>query len=191
MAPEIQERIFEPFFSTKAEKGTGLGLSVSHWILRRHDAQIELDSELGGGTSFRIIFAPTRDARHVRRLAAKPSLNILVVDDDQTVAEMVADILGEENHQVTIVTNANQALATVRNCATDLVITDLDLPDMGGWQLARELRDAREDLLVGLMTGWPLDVSDEELRARGADFTLRKPFTPKALQGVLRKLREL
>ena len=125
-----------------------------------------------------------------RRLApTRDSLGILVFDDDAAIAELMQDLLSELGHQVQIVDNLNAALAAVAESAIDLVITDLDLPNVSGWQVARSVRQVRPDILVGLVTGWPLAATTEELKARGVDFVLAKPFSIDTLTGALTRLR--
>jgi PAS domain S-box-containing protein len=187
MAPEVQKRIFEPFFSTKHEGGTGLGLSISHWILRRHDAHVQLVSEPDKGTSFRLTFTPLDTGRRERPRLAGGDLDVLVVDDDATVGDMIGDLLGEQGHNAVVIRDPAAALAHLAVNPAQLLITDLDLPDMSGWQLARRVREQHPTVLVGLITGWPLGASDDELKQRGVDFVLSKPFTIEALQTALTK----
>ncbi len=189
MPEAVQQRIFEPFFTTKAERGTGLGLSVSHGILRRHDAQIHLSSEPGKGTRFRLVFAPFKTGGKQGVKLDKDVLDILVVDDDKNVAEMMRDILIEHGHRVEVAHHPSDAAQLLGARAADLMITDLDLPGMSGWQLARKVRELKPDILVGLMTGWSIGVTEEQLRARGVDFALSKPFSLEALSAALRRLR--
>jgi PAS domain S-box-containing protein len=190
MSESVQQRIFEPFFTTKGDKGTGLGLSVSHWILRRHDAQIKLQSEPGKGTTFRLVFAPFAPPKLRERLPTSPGgLSILVVDDDQTVAEMMRDLLAEHGHEVTVVNHPSEAAQALGKSPADLLITDLDLPGMSGWQLARKVRELQPEILVGVVTGWHLGATEEELRARGVDFVLAKPFNVDALRRAVEKAR--
>ncbi len=185
MSEAVQRRIFEPFFTTKAEHGTGLGLSVSHWILRRHDAQLHLQSEPGTGTVFRIVFSPVATAMLRRARPKKEALTVLVVDDDRSVAEMMCDLLSDEGHEVTVVHHPSEAAQMLGMRRADLMITDLDLPGMSGWQLARKVRELQPDILVGIITGWAVDASEAELHSRGVDFVLAKPFTVEALQRAL------
>ncbi len=191
MPEAVQQRIFEPFFTTKSERGTGLGLSVSHWILRRHDAQIHLTSEPGKGTSFRLVFAPFVLVKP--REGSGPGgdkLSILVVDDDATVAEMIRDLLLEHGHDVSVVNHPSDAAQVLGTRRADLIITDLDLPGMSGWQLARKVREIQPDILVGLVTGWHVETSEEDLQARGVDFVLAKPFNVEALRRAVDKTRK-
>ena len=185
----MQRRIYEPFFSTKAEAGTGLGLSVSHGILRRHDAEIRLQSEPGKGTQFRLVFQALTPVPNRRRPLTKDSLKILVLDDDPGIAELMQDLLVEMGHEVQLVQNLNDTLTAVAESALDLVITDLDLPNVSGWQVARSVRQVRPEILVGLVTGWPLTATTDELKARGVDFVLAKPFSIDTLTRALVKVR--
>jgi PAS domain S-box-containing protein len=189
MPPEVRNRAFEPFFTTKGNRGIGLGLSVSHGILRRHDAEIELDSELGRGTRFRITFVPATERAAPRRVIDTSAMSIVVVDDDSAVAELMKDLLEELGHTVTLLENQTDTLAFVADHPVDLLITDLDLPGTSGWQLARSVRRIVPEALVGLMTGWPLGAKDEELKSRGVDFVLSKPFSMDALESALARLR--
>lgn len=188
MSQEVQQRLFQPFFSTKAQAGTGLGLSVSHWILRRHDAQILIDSAPQKGTRFRLIFEPFQPSSWTPASSQPDIQSILVVDDDITVADMVRDLLMQQGFAVRVVSTAAAALAELAQERADLVITDLDLPDLGGWQLARRLHDVQPDVIVGLMTGWPLGAHGDELAARGIGFVLNKPFSTEALLRSLARL---
>jgi PAS domain S-box-containing protein len=189
MSEEVKKSIFQPFFSTKASRGTGLGLSVSHWILRRRDAQIDVKSAVGQGTCFRIVFDPHKSEFKKSAPITKQSLNILLVEDDTTVGEMMHDLLHQQGHVVTVTSTAGSALDTLTKATFDLVITDLDLPDMGGWQLARKIRVLYSDVMVGLVSGWPLGPSQEELQARGISFVLGKPFSTEALAQALLRAR--
>lgn len=189
MPPEVQKRIFEPFFTTKESRGTGLGLAVSHWILRRHDARLHLRSDPGEGTRFKLVFTPFAPAPRQEAHLAQEHFDILVVDDDTTVGELMSDLLSEQGHRVQVVESAEAARAALQHTAFHVMITDLDLPDMSGWQLAREVRVQRPDLAVGLTSGWPLRSSMEELRQRGVDFWLSKPFSLDQIQTALENIR--
>ncbi|MBI5509517.1 MAG: response regulator [Deltaproteobacteria bacterium] len=185
MTPAVQRRIFEPFFSTKAEAGTGLGLSVSHGILRRHDAEIQISSVPGKGTLFRLVFQGIEHRALTPPAAVQETLRVAVLDDDTTVAELMRDLLKELGHEVVIVNDVKSLLYAVGERGLDLVITDLDLPELSGWQVARHVRQVRPTTRVGLVTGWPLAVTHDELKARGVDFVLAKPFSIDSLTRAL------
>jgi CheY-like chemotaxis protein len=189
MPAEVRNRLFEPFFTTKGEAGTGLGLSVTHGILRRHDAEIQLDSAPGKGTTFRVLFSPVAAAPRPSAAVAGDSLRVLVVDDDLAVGELMRDLLLELGHRVTLTHNAAQALTALAQHGADLLLTDLDLDETSGWQLARQARRQHPDLLIGMVTGWPLGASAAEIKSRGVDFVLAKPFSISTLVETLASLR--
>src|SRR6185295_15114529 len=113
----IREKIFDPFFTTKGPKGTGLGLSMAYGILQRHNGRITVESEEGCGTTFRLLF-PAAVSGSVGELAAPPaaaaaalvSLHCLVVDDEQEVGEVVADILTTTGHTAVTVRSGEEAV---------------------------------------------------------------------------------
>ena len=187
MSSEVQERVFEPFYTTKDTSGTGLGLSVSQWILRRHDACLELHSTVGEGTTFEITFGAV-DAPEKHAGVHPQALSILVVDDDRRLAEMLRDLLEDKGHHAQIAANREEAQNGIAGDHFDVVITDLDLGKCSGWEIARQVREYEPDATVGLMTGWPLDLPADELRRRGVDFALEKPFTAEALDEALSKI---
>ncbi|MBC7792126.1 MAG: response regulator [Clostridia bacterium] len=183
---EVQRRIFEPFFTTKGDSGTGLGLSVSHAILKRHDIDVGLDSAVGRGTKFRLKFAKTDAAGPRIAVEPKANLRVLVVDDDPNVADLLRDLLEEHGHSAGLASEVGDALIWLEQNPCDLLITDLDLKGTSGWQLARRARETYPHMVIGLITGWQLGAPDHELRARGVDFVLTKPFTAEALLAALK-----
>ncbi|MEE8409520.1 MAG: ATP-binding protein, partial [Myxococcota bacterium] len=190
MEPEVQRQIYEPFFTTKGKSGSGLGLSVTHGILRRHDAQILLESEPGRGTRFRLTFPAIESVARTRRQLGRGAMTIAVVDDDPSVGELMKDLLDDLGHEVTVLTMVNETLTFLADNPIDLLITDLDLGGMSGWQLARSVRQIQPQIIVGLITGWPLGATDEELKSRGVDFVLAKPFSIDALTDALERVRD-
>jgi PAS domain S-box-containing protein len=186
---DLQPRIYEPFFTTKGDAGTGLGLSVSHGILQRHGAETLLASTPGHGTRFRLVFTPSMSLPRPSHSLDKSSMSIAVIDDDSSVAELIKDLLEEMGHTVTLLEDIPSTIEFVSANEVDLLITDLDLPGASGWQLARSIRRVRSGILVGLITGWPIGASDDELKSRGVDFVLVKPFTLAALENALAGLR--
>ena len=186
---ELHTKIFEPFFTTKGATGTGLGLSVSQGILRRHDATLEVDSTPGRGSRFRIVFPSPLGTASRAVKADKGPLRILVVDDDPNVADLLHDMLGEHGHDVGLAGDTDNALQWLAQHPCDVLITDLDLKGTSGWKLARKAREMQPNIVVGLITGWPLGAEGRELHARGVDFVLTKPFTGDALLSAIAGVR--
>jgi PAS domain S-box-containing protein len=137
--PEIQARIFEPFFTTKAPgEGTGLGLSLCRGVIQEHGGSIQVESQPGRGTVFRVtlpVTTPPATVPETPAAAPGPSLRgktILVVDDDALVAELLADLLAIDGHQVDTAPNGVVALTKLRERTYDLIVSDVKMPELDG-----------------------------------------------------------
>jgi signal transduction histidine kinase/HAMP domain-containing protein len=190
MPPEVRARIFDPFFTTKGEQGTGLGLAVSLGIIQSHGGQIEVESEPGRGTRF-IIRLPVRTAaqaakatRQTRALIIPPS-HILFVENEAMIRDATVRLLTRWGHQVAQASNGAEALQTFAPDTFDLVISDLGMPDMNGWDLLGEIKRRDSRVPTVLITGWGRQYSDEEVKERGVDFVIEKPFDQDALREIL------
>jgi signal transduction histidine kinase/CheY-like chemotaxis protein len=176
----VRGKIFDPFFTTKGPKGTGLGLSMTYGILSRHGATITVASQEGVGTTFTMLFpvgaAPRAPVPDVSATEPAATLRCLVVDDEESVGDMLADVLRSAGHTVVIARSASEGLSRVRSEGLDLVFTDLSMPGMTGWELARAVRDAVPGLPVILVSGFAVEVSPEELQASGVHSVLAKPI---------------
>jgi GAF domain-containing protein/CheY-like chemotaxis protein len=177
----IRHKIFDPFFTTKGPKGTGLGLSMTYGILARHGARIAVESEEGLGATFRLIFpasaadkAPARPIDRPR--AAGSSLRCLVVDDEEAVAAVLGDMLTAAGHRVEVVDSGQEAIARFGAESFDLVLTDLAMPGMTGWEVARAVKAMAPTTCVVLVSGFGVELSPEDLRAHGVDLVLAKPL---------------
>ena len=156
MPEEVRERIFEPFYTTKGAHGTGLGLAVSYGIIERHEGRIAVDSEVGRGTTFQIDL-PAAGPAAARGDHAPPaetlSLSVLVIDDEEFVRETLAEMLLLLGHSVRAVAGGREGLLELAEHDFDLVFTDLSMPEMDGWETAREIRRLGSDAAVILITG--------------------------------------
>jgi PAS domain S-box-containing protein len=159
MEEEVRERIFEPFYTTKGVNGTGLGLSVSYGIIERHDGTISVSSKLGEGTTFHIDL-PFDDssqqmiAANDATVNAPASLSVLVVDDEEVVRETLAEMLADLDHKVVTAQSGRDAVEKIGIDDFDIVFTDLAMPEMDGWETAREIRKQKPELPVVLVTGY-------------------------------------
>jgi CheY-like chemotaxis protein len=154
----VRQKIFDPFFSTKGAHGTGLGLSVSYSIIERHEGSISVASELGSGTVFTIDLPAASVKLESAEPAPKnedmPSLSILVVDDEPSVRETLAEMLAAMGHNVLLAESGQNALQTLAGNNCDLVFTDLAMPEMDGWETTREIRKRWPEMSVVLVTGY-------------------------------------
>ena len=185
MDPATLRRIYEPFFTTKAPgEGTGLGLSVVHGIMDSHDGAITVHSQPGEGTVFRLYF-PVHAGLEARPVvAAGPTPRghgerVLVVDDEESLAQVGENILTRLGYTVESTTEPAKALELVRTDPSRyaLVLTDQTMPGMTGLQLASRLREVQPRLPIMLMTGYNLSLTTDRLGASGICNLLLKPFT--------------
>jgi CheY-like chemotaxis protein len=192
IAPEVMDRMFEPFFSTKAVgHGSGMGLSLAHGIVHEHGGHILVDSILDDRTKFRVLFraadgeapgAPAGgpEAAAPARGGARLSGRVLVVDDEETIREFMADLLAGWGLEVTALEDsaaARDAFAANPGCF-DLLITDQTMPQLTGIALAREVTRLRPGLPVILYTGYGDDLAAADLQAAGVTRLVRKPIEP-------------
>jgi CheY-like chemotaxis protein len=210
MYPEVRSKIFDPFFTTKGKAGLGLGLAVSFGIIRRHGGNIDVESKYGNGTEFRITLplakvaeksvapeavASVLDETAPEILAAEPlkkSLTrLLVVDDEDFVRDLLGDILEGEQCEVHLAESGSAALSLFREHAFDGVFTDVGMPGMSGWELAREIRLIDKKIPIAVITGWGEAVGSHEQKAAGVDWVVAKPFTADRIADLVRDISRL
>ncbi|MBI3625601.1 MAG: GAF domain-containing protein, partial [Candidatus Rokubacteria bacterium] len=178
MPPEVQRQIFDPFFTTKGPKGTGLGLSITYGIVVRHGGQITVQSAEGQGSTFSLTFSVSEaepELPSATVLPAAPPVRCLVVDDEQMVLEAMGDLLTMAGHSAVLVKDGAEAIARFKAEPFDLVLTDLAMPRVNGWQLARAVKDHDPSVPVLLVTGLGVELSAGELFAHGVAAVLSKP----------------
>jgi CheY-like chemotaxis protein len=182
MPLEVREKVFDPFFTTKGPQGTGLGLSMTYGIISRHGGSIAVESEPGQGSTFRLSLPRGADVQPaaVPVVVASPppvrTLRCLVVDDEPAVRDVVADILESAGHVVEQLGEGGEAIARFAAERFDLVVTDLAMPRVSGWQVARAVKQVAPQVPVFLMSGFGVELTPEERRAHGVDVVLVKPL---------------
>jgi CheY-like chemotaxis protein len=192
--PGLLQRIFDPYFTTKGpDKGTGLGLSVVHGIVKSHGGNIKVYSDVGKGTAFHVLF-PRADGAVKKEEKAAQQLpigaeRILLVDDEKHLVEMYQRMLGLLGYQVETRTSPVEAIEAVRSNPRkyDLVITDMTMPQMTGYNLAKGLMEIRPGLPVILCTGFSDQINEEKARSVGISAFLLKPVLFHDLANTLRK----
>jgi len=181
MTPEVQARIFEPFFTTKPEgQGTGLGLAAAYGTILDHRGAIQVESEVGVGTTFRILLPQAAgevpEAAPVAE-AVGGTGTILVVDDEEFMRFITESMLEELGYTVLLAANGSEAVELFRrgHGEIDLVILDLIMPVMGGRQALELMHGIDASVPVVLSSGLDLDETLEEMKSLGASGFLRKP----------------
>jgi signal transduction histidine kinase/CheY-like chemotaxis protein len=183
MTDEVKQRVFEPFFTTKGSSGSGLGMSIVASIVQRHSGIIEIDSEVGQGTTVAVGFPLTlatesrREQRVMRRVQVREPLCVLVVDDDMRAREALTLALEELGHSVETAADAREALRLFMDGDYNVVFTDLSLGDVSGWEVAQAVKKIRRSTEVVLVTGWAAQIDAEARAAGDVDQVLAKPFT--------------
>jgi len=187
------DKIFDPFFTSKGAQFTGLGLSSSYGIINGHHGAITADSIEGKGTRFTIKLPVLEEKRLEEEEKIEPpsgemeKVKILVIDDEEDVRELIRDILTDSGHEVEIAANGINGMQLFKEKEFDLVFTDLGMPGMSGWQVARAIKDMSGKVPVGVISGWDIEMEESEMRERGVDFVAHKPFK---VDHILKLVRE-
>ncbi len=195
MDHKILERIFEPYFTTKAKgEGTGLGLSVVHGIVKSYQGQITVYSEPGKGTCFHIYLpliaeTPTLDESAHTSPLPTGSERLLVVDDEEVITSMLKAVLTHLGYQVTVVNDSQEALNLIALApmAFDLLITDMTMPHLTGLELTTKTLAIRSNLPIILCTGFSELINKEQAHALGIRAYLMKPVSVYELAIAVRK----
>ncbi|NVB84330.1 MAG: response regulator [Kofleriaceae bacterium] len=186
MSPEVLARACEPFFTTKElGKGTGMGLAVVHGIVDQAGGKVEIDSDLGRGTTVRIVLpahaGPAQANRTITEDSERGVETILIVDDDEYVRRATARALRARGYNVIEAGTGRAALVALPTAKIDLMLTDIIMPGMNGRVLAEAARSRFPELKVVYMTGYTDDEVVKHGVARGEVELIEKPFTIQAL----------
>jgi PAS domain S-box-containing protein len=196
MSEAVRNRCLEPFFTTKGERGTGLGLAMVYGMTQRHSAELEIDSELGAGTTVRLIFpvaatsAAAVSAADVRLLKR---LRILIVDDDPLLLQSLQDSLERDGHLIGVADGGQAGIdefcaAQQRGTPFDAVVTDLGMPHIDGRTVATAIKSRAPATPVILLTGWGYRMQEESDAPQHVDRVLSKPPNLYELRAALSKL---
>jgi signal transduction histidine kinase len=198
MSASVKRRALDPFFTTKGSRAKGLGLALAWGVVRRHGGMLEIESQLGRGSRVRIRLpaaAAVDSAESPRPSDAAPapaaveaSRRVLLVEDDPDNREAMASLLSLGGFDVTSADCGAAGVRAFSDGRFDVVLTDLGLPDMDGWQVAGEIKQAAPAMPIALITGWGLNLDGDEIRRRGVDLLVKKPLDPRQFIGQIENL---
>jgi len=181
MDEEIKARILQPFFTTKGfEQGKGLSMSTSYAIVKEHGGNIHVkETAVGRGTSIEIVLPCSKKKENRPEddfQEYKNSAKVLWVDDEKVIRDMGKALVKALGHSADVAASGEEALRLLLNNQYDLMITDVGMPNMSGWQLAEKIKGNYPEMKVAVVTGWGADVSEEEKEKYGVCYVLGKPI---------------
>jgi CheY-like chemotaxis protein len=181
MSEETKRSVFDPFFTTKMAVGTGLGMSLTYGIISEHGGDIEVESEIGKGSKFTLRFPTTNERASLitthepEQELSERSLRILVVDDEAAFCNVLDRFLSRGGNKVKTVNNGSDAISIVKIEDFDLVLCDLGMPDVSGFDVIKFINESKKRSKIGIITGWREEqkpIADSMY----VDFIVRKPF---------------
>ncbi len=203
MSKEQLNQCMEPFFTTKGAAGTGLGLAEVYGMVQRHNGEMQVSSTAGEGTSVNLFFNTSETAADSERnrlcnedekICSSP-MKILCVDDDYRILEGLKEMFSIDGHFVTVVESGLEALYTLKsmykiNSLPDVIITDLGMPGMDGYQLAGEIKKLYPDIPIVMLSGWGHQMKNAEQQSDALFCVIPKPPRIKNLREVLGRVSD-
>lgn len=193
ITPDIIEKIFDPYFTTKdGSDGTGLGLSVVHGIIESLKGEVTVQSTPGKGSIFNVwfpvIFSAVAEEEIFDDEYTGGCEHILLIDDEVDLLSMLKKMLFNLGYKITAFNDSQEALESFKQESEkyNLVITDLTMPKMNGLELSKEIKSIRNDIKIGLCTGYSYDLEENDKQAAGIDFLLMKPVIRSDLSKAIR-----
>ena len=195
MDADVQQRMFDPFFTTKSVgRGTGLGLAMVFSIVRSHAGTIEVQSEPGKGSEFRLVIPRTTRATQPSRPEIESESGqqgretVLFVDDEESLRTLGCQVLREQGYAVIEARDGEEAVEVFRGGEDeiDLVLLDLTMPRKSGWSAFEEIREMSPDVPVILSSGYSTQGGVKTANRRGANAFLPKPYKVQELSRVVR-----
>jgi nitrogen-specific signal transduction histidine kinase len=192
MPEDVRQHCLEPFYSTKGKQGTGLGLAMVYGIARRHGAEMDIESTVGEGTTFRFRLpaAPKKrtGAAAAGDGASLPPLSVLLVEDDPETMITFLEYLESDGHRVETAVDGEDALGKFRAASFDVVVSDVAMPKMSGDDLAAAIKEEAPDTPVVLVSGFPNTVVQKGRSMLSGDMLMSKPVAPGALREAIAKV---
>ncbi len=194
----LYKKVFEPFFTTKHGRGMGIGLSTAHAIIAEHKGNINVKSIVGKGSEFTIKLPITsnqgRDAMHCVStipMYGTKAANVLVIDDEKEVCAVIAKILTSAGHKVFTARSGKDGIRLFKKTPFDLVLCDLTMQDMSGWEVASTLKDLeskkRHKTPMAIFTGWGDTLEPAKLAKTGIKMVISKPLDNNQLLNIVRQ----
>ena len=197
MDKDTIQRIFDPFFTTKERgRGTGFGLASAYGIIKGHGGYVDVESEKGHGTIFRI-YLPASERKVQTSVKQNGSIvkgteTVLLVDDEEPIRQVGQEILEAMGYRVLVARHGAEAVDLYAKSQEeiDLVILDMVMPNMGGGETYDRMKEMSPDIKVLLSSGFSVDGEASDILRRGCNGFIQKPFTVKELSAKIRKMLE-
>ncbi len=199
MSDEVVQHLFEPFFTTKDKgKGTGMGMAVVHGIVQDLDGHILIDTKPGEGSTVRILFKPVKDQNiviEVRKDVPSSDENhgerILIVDDEESLSEMLGDMLGSVGYKCTCFSSSIEALIAFKDSPDDfdIIISDQTMHKLTGLEMITLMREVRADVPAIIATGYSTSINEPIAKENNIQL-LKKPLTKDLLVETVNKILE-
>ena len=195
MDEETRERIFEPFFTTKEMgKGTGMGLSMAYGVVKNHNGFIEVDSSPGKGSTL-TIYLPAIEKKSEREIEITKPLHkgkgtILVVDDEEIIRNVAMDILHDLGYDVLLASSGKEGVKIYadKKYVIDLVILDMIMPEMGGKETFKKLKEINPDVKILISSGYAQDSLPEQFVDDGEAGFIQKPYNINEIAEIIKKV---
>ncbi|MCF8242951.1 MAG: PAS domain S-box protein [Melioribacteraceae bacterium] len=193
MDEETKARIFQPFFTTKGfETGRGLGMSGAYSIIHEHDGEISIkESSKENGTTILIIL-PVKEIKKIEKNELSETdensaiAKVLWVDDDEMIRDVAEGIIEVLGHEGRVVASGEEALKALHEDNYDLVISDVGMPGMNGWELARKINElVKSEISIALVTGWGDQIDEHKRIDHGVDFVFTKPIKIEQIKKII------
>jgi signal transduction histidine kinase/CheY-like chemotaxis protein len=188
MTEEVRARLGELFFTTKPAPHLGLGLYTMAQIVAHNKGTWSVESKSvqpGTAVTLSLPIARRSAGGKIRPMTATRAANILIIDNEPSVRKLLTQLLKLHGYTIFAAESGAEGIAAFKAGKFDLVFTDLGMPEMSGWEVAREIKKINPQALIGLITGWPIEMTPEELLERGVDRVVSKPFDMPTLLGLI------
>lgn len=197
ISEEVRKQLFEPFFTTKKDgniKGTGLGLAVVYGIVHAHKGFIDLETEVGKGTTFYVYF-PRGEKKYVQEKVVEQQIvqgrgTILVVEDEEAIRDLVDSALPILGYSVILAKDGEEGVDIYRerHSEIDAVVLDMQMPKMGGKEAFKRMKSINPDIRAVLCTGFGKNEQAQEILDLGVKILLPKPYNIKDLSRVITEI---